>query len=80
MADVTAGDQAGTRLRSYWTRDPAGLAKWARSPAPWSTLHRHLARHIADPDLVNELTETYYQAVFGKPSGWRRGDNPSGPG
>jgi hypothetical protein len=80
MPDTSPGDGAGAVLRRYWTRDPRGLAKWARSAHPWSALHRHLSRHITDNDLVDRLTETYYRAVFGRPSGERRGKNPSGPG
>lgn len=80
MAGVTksrAGN--GARLRRYWTKGE-GLAKWAASPHPWSTLHGHLVKHIPNPDLAARLTETYYRAVFHKPSGWRKGKNPLGPG
>lgn len=69
----------GDPLRRYWTRDPRGLAKWAEKPHPWTALYRHLKKHMAD-DLAKRLTESYFRDVFGIKSGYRRGDNPTGPG
>lgn len=75
-ADVSPGE----RLKRYWTRDPEGLAKWARNDHPWRTLYRHLIKYLKDPNRTARVTESFYRAVFGGPSGWRRGKNPTGPG
>lgn len=40
--DVTPGHD---ELRHYWVAGP-GLAKWAFSPKPWTTLVALLARHV----------------------------------
>lgn len=40
--DVTPGHD---ELHHYWTRGE-GLAKWAESPKPWTTLVAHLTKHV----------------------------------
>lgn len=78
MVDLHPGKgEGGRRLERYWTRGP-GLAKWATSPHPWTALYRHLVKYV--PGFAAELTETYFRKVFGIKSGWRRGQNPLGPG
>lgn len=78
-ARVKPGDGGGDKLRTYWTKSPEGLAKWATSPHPWRTLRSHLIKFV-NPDLATRLTETYFVAVFGYHSGSRGGKNPVGPG
>ena len=80
MADTSAVNPGnGARLKRYWTKDPEGLARWATSPHPWSTLYAQLIRFV-NPELAKRLTETYFVAVFGYHSGSRKGKNPVGPG
>lgn len=65
--------------REYWTRDPEGLAKWAKSPHPWTALYRHLVTKMS-PVLARKLTSTYFKIVFGYPPSARQGSNPVGRG
>lgn len=69
----------GANFERYWTKNPEGLARWATSPHPWSTLYAQLVKHV-NPEFAKRLTETYFRKVFGIKSGYRRGDNPVGPG
>lgn len=57
-------DRDGSQLRRYWTRDPEGLAKWAKSPHPWTALVRHLTKHMTR-EQAEGLATVYYHAVFG---------------
>lgn len=62
--ELTPKDAAATeRIHAYWTRG-AGLAKWATSPHPWTTLHRELAKYIHDPKLLDETTSRWHNEVM----------------
>jgi hypothetical protein len=50
-------------LRHYWTKTPEGLAKWADSPKPFTTLVSHLKKYVKDPE---GLAAEYYHDVFGR--------------
>jgi hypothetical protein len=50
-------------LRHYWTKTPEGLAKWAESPKPFTTLVSHLKKYVEDPE---GLAAEYYHDVFGR--------------
>lgn len=56
-------------LHRYWTRDPKGLAKWAKSDRPWTTLREHLARFIHDPNELDRTTSEWFKDVFGFSAG-----------
>jgi len=73
--DVTPGHD---ELHHYWTRGE-GLAKWAESPTPWSTLVAHLTRHVG-PEKAKVFASKWFKEVFGYWSGSRKGANPVGPG
>lgn len=80
MPDLHPGDLKGRRLERYWTKSPEGLAKWATHAHPWTALYGHLIKHVKNPNFAARLTETYFRKVFGIKSGWRKGQNPLGPG
>lgn len=75
MADTTPGDN---QLKAYWTRG-AGLAKWATSPHPWTTLYNHLVKFLG-PERARRVTSAWFEDVFGYPPSARGGRNPTGPG
>lgn len=79
MTDINpANDYKARRLKHYWTRG-AGLAKWATSAHPWTTLVAHLSKHMP-PHLAKGLASNYFKAVFGYWPGERKGQNPVGRG
>jgi len=63
--DVTPGHE---QLHHYWTRDPEGLAKWADSPTPWTTLVAHLTPHVG-PERAKRFASKWFQEVFGFAAG-----------
>lgn len=63
-AHSAAGVSGTERLRAYWTRGE-GLAKWADSPHPWTSLYEHLQRYIADPDEAKRTAAQWFHEVFG---------------
>ena len=79
MAVDTVGDDYQARhLRRYWTKGP-GLAKWATSPKPYTTLVALLSKYMT-PNQAKGLAANYFKAVFGIWPGSRKGSNPVGPG
>ncbi|MBC6458415.1 hypothetical protein [Actinomadura sp. HBU206391] len=52
-------------LHDYWTRGE-GLAKWKTSAHPWTTLYRHLLKHMdGDEDLAKRTAADWYHDVMG---------------
>lgn len=51
------------QLHHYWTRG-AGLAKWAESPTPWTTLHEHLVKYMPD-DEAKRAAADWFHEIFG---------------
>lgn len=78
-ATDTPGAGRARALKRYWTRGE-GLAKWVRSAHPWTTLRRHLAKYITDPDKLDRTTSAWFHSATGTWPGSRRGKNPVGPG
>jgi hypothetical protein len=78
--DAVANPKPGTRgyLKWWWTKGP-GLAKWAKSPHPYTALKTELAKYI-DPQYLDETVAQWFHDVFGYWSGDRKGKNPVGPG
>ena len=67
--DAVANPKPGTRgyLKWYWTKGP-GLAKWRGAAHPWTTLRRHLVKHLAgkmSPEAIDRITSDWYREVFG---------------
>lgn len=78
MADLPGDDYKARDLRKYWTKGP-GLAKWATSPKPYTTLVALLSKYMT-PNQAKGLAANYFKAVFGIWPGSRKGSNPVGPG
>lgn len=57
--DVTPGHD---ELHHYWTRGE-GLAKWAESPTPWTTLVAHLTKHVG-PEKAKVYASAWVHEVF----------------
>lgn len=62
-ARESAGTRDGEELHHYWTRGE-GLAKWADSPTPWTTLHEHLSEFLSG-DKLDRTTSQWFHDVFG---------------
>ena len=78
MADLPGDDYKARHLKRYWTRGP-GLAKWATSPHPYTTLVTLLSKYMT-PNHAKGLAANYFKAVFGLWPGERKGRNKLGPG
>ena len=57
--DVTPGHD---ELHHYWTRGE-GLAKWAESPKPWTTLVAHLTKYVG-PEKAKIFASRWFIEVF----------------
>lgn len=62
--DTTPGHD---QLHQYWTRGP-GLAKWASSPHPWTTLYGHLIKYMS-PAMAKRAASAWVYEVFGMHTG-----------
>lgn len=78
--DAVANPKPGSRgyLKWYWTKGP-GLAKWAGSPHPWTTLYNHLVKFLG-PVVAKRTASQWFHDTFGIWPGERKGSNPVGPG
>ncbi|MEU3452165.1 hypothetical protein ABZ671_00780 [Micromonospora sp. NPDC006766] len=76
---VAAGIPGHNQFKHYWTETPEGLAKWADHPHPWTSLYKHLRKHV-DPERAKRIASSFFHAVFGFWPGSRKGKNPVGPG
>lgn len=65
-------------LRDYWTRGE-GRAKWINSAHPWTTLYRHLRKHMSD-GKAKRTAARWFKAATGMWPGERKGSNPTGKG
>lgn len=77
-AHTPAGVQGAHRLKEYWTKGE-GLAKWAGSPHPWTSLRDHIAKYVP-PGEADRIASQWFHDVFGIWPGDRKGKNPAGPG
>ena len=78
MVDTKPGDGNARKLKQYWTKGP-GLAKWAASPHPWTTLVALLSKYMSTRHAQG-LASNYFKEVFGIWPGERKGANPAGRG
>lgn len=78
MTDTKPGDGKARELERYWTRGP-GLAKWATTPHPYTTLVTHLSKYMTEQHAKG-LAAKYFKKVFGIWPGERKGTNKAGPG
>jgi SPP1 gp7 family putative phage head morphogenesis protein len=68
----------GASLRQCWTRGE-GRAKWINSAHPWTTLYRHLRKHMSD-GKAKRTAARWYKDATGHWPGERKGKNPVGKG
>lgn len=61
-ADLHPGDGGARQLHEYWTRG-AGLAKWAESPEPYTTLLSHLSKFMGS-DEAHRTAAQWFHDVF----------------
>jgi hypothetical protein len=71
-------DHDGSNLKQYWTKGP-GLAKWAKSPHPWTALYNHLKKYMP-AGKAKRVASQWFHDVFGIWPGEREGKNPAGKG
>lgn len=77
---VATGHEGDTaQLKKYWLGGE-GLAKWATSPHPWTTLYHHLLKYIHNPDFAKRTASQWFHDHFGYWPGDRKGKNPIGRG
>lgn len=62
-AQESAGHRDGQELHDYWVHGK-GLALWAESPRPWTTLRAHLAKYITGDDKLDRTTSAWFNEVF----------------
>jgi len=55
----------GNNLHTYWTKNKDGLAKWATKPHPYTTLYKHLLKHLKNPDYAHRTAAKWFSDVFG---------------
>lgn len=65
--ETTARARDDQQLHHYWTRGE-GLAKWADSPEPWTTLVAHLTEHVG-PERAKVYASRWFIEVFGYAAG-----------
>lgn len=64
MVEKSPQDMVATdRLHRYWTKGE-GLAKWAETPHPWTSLHQHLLKYMPD-DEARRTATVWFHEVFG---------------
>lgn len=77
MAGVPSPVDSGV-FRRYWTTGE-GLAKWAESPKPWTTLYLHLQKYLP-PEEAKRTAAQWFHDVKGYWPGDQKGKDPVGPG
>ena len=75
---AAAGAGRGGGWKAYWTHGE-GLAKWAKSPHPWTALYHHLVKHMPPP-MAKRVASQWFHDVTGMWPGERKGKNPVGRG
>ncbi len=66
---AAAGDE--NNLREFFTRNPKGLARWAKKAHPWTALYRILRRHVGS-ERAKRIASAWFHRVFGYWPGDRR--------
>lgn len=61
--EVTPKDAADAeKLHQYWVAGP-GLAKWAGSPKPWTTLHMLLSKYLHGHILDATTSKWHFEVM-----------------
>lgn len=62
VAKSPSGKVDAERLHAYWVTGP-GLARWANSPHPWSTLHAFLSEYLSG-HILDATTSKWHNEVM----------------
>lgn len=57
------GQAGAERLKLYWTKGE-GLAKWAGTPKPWTSLYHHLVKYLS-PERAKRTAAEWFHEVMG---------------
>jgi hypothetical protein len=63
-ADVEGHHDIAAEGHAYWTRGE-GLAKWVKSPHPWTALYHHLLGHIKNVAEAKATAAKWHHEVLG---------------
>lgn len=81
LGDVSAAKGEGEadryRLRRYWTETAEGKSKWVDKPHPWTSLYRHLKKHMPD-EMAKRVASEWYHHVFHRWPGSKRDKGKAG--
>jgi hypothetical protein len=74
LVAAAAGANAGNanNLKTYWTKNPKGLAQWLHTPHPWTALYNQIRKHV-DPDKAKRIAAQWYHDVLGTWPGSKSG-------
>lgn len=61
-AHTVSGEQGAHQLHEYWTKGE-GLAKWADSPHPWTSLYHHLLKYM-NAEKAKRTASQWFFDVF----------------
>lgn len=56
------GAKGAEQLHRYWTKGE-GLAKWAGSPHPWTTLYHHLLKYLPAGEAKRTASEWFHEVM-----------------
>jgi len=64
--DAAADPRPGSRgyLKWYWTKSPEGLAKWTKSPHPYTALYTHLVKYL-EPAVAKRVAAQWFHDTLG---------------
>lgn len=80
VATSAEGVTGAERLHRWWTKGK-GLAKWLKSPHPWTALYHHLLKHMkGNVELAKRTASQWFHDATGMWPGERKGKNPVGRG
>ncbi|WP_431729765.1 2'-5' RNA ligase family protein [Verrucosispora sp. TAA-831] len=71
---VAAAARDENSLRTYFTRDPEGLKRWAKKRHPWTSLYRIVRKHVGS-ERAKRIATSWFFRVFGYYPGDRRHRN-----
>lgn len=63
LAQSAEGLKGAEQLHAYWTHGE-GLAKWADTPTPWTSLYHHLLKYLP-PGEAKQTASEWFHDVFG---------------
>jgi HK97 family phage portal protein len=67
LAHSAEGVKGAEQLHAYWTHGE-GLAKWADTATPWTSLYHHLLKYLP-PEEAKKTASRWFEEVFGFAAG-----------